>query len=115
VSSLGKGFCLVRFPFMSLLALGVAGASFARPLPFFFDGVCCTLPSESSEMSLEEVDEHQTYIVKSHHSRSYLVPRVQSGSFPLPPVTFRLFFAGSPTLSPYDKSTTRAATEPQKE
>ena len=56
--SLGKGLLLMPFPFLSLLTLGLSGASSAVPLPFFFDGVFRSLLSESSETSLEEVVEH---------------------------------------------------------
>ena len=44
---------MVRFLFMSLLALGLVGTSFAVSLPFL-DGLFGDLLSESSEISLEE-------------------------------------------------------------
>ena len=54
--SLGKNFFLVPFPFLSLLTLGLSGASSAVSLPFFFDGVFRDLLSELSESSLEVVE-----------------------------------------------------------
>lgn len=58
MSSLRKDFCLVPFPFTSRLTLGLAEASLLVSLPFF-DGVLRALLSELSEISLEEVVEHQ--------------------------------------------------------
>jgi len=104
----------LRFPFTSLLTPGLVGTSFAVSFPFF-DRFLGDLLSESSEISLEEGSRTSDYIVKPHHSLSYLRPRVQSGSFPLLLTTFRLFFAGSPSLPPDDKSITCATTEPQRE
>lgn len=100
----------MRFLFTSLLTLGLVGSSFAVSLPFL-DGFIGELLFESSEISLKKVIERQTYIVKYHHSSSYLVPRVQSGSFPLLFITFRFFFAGHSSLSPGDLSTTCATTD----
>jgi hypothetical protein len=73
VSSLGKGFCLVPFPFRSLLELGLVVASRANGLSFL-DGFVGDLLSGSSERLREAVVEHQTYMVRSHRARSYLTP-----------------------------------------